>query len=400
METGKIRILYFEPSTGFGGSARCLQAWLKHLDKSKFHPFMLHYFEGPAIKAIKEAGINAKRIPYISYLKIASLEAKKASILSYCIFMLEFICNIIPSALIIALFVKFKGIHLIDANTSIISAIPAILASRISGKPCICHIHDTRPLTSKEVFFAKFANKFIVLTEEARNLYSGKIDPEKITVLYNGIDTSLTVEMTTIEKIKGEFGIESELIVGMVGRITKGKGQDDFIKAAKLVVDSTPKVKFLIVGGYVVTDKNLEKELKSFAEKSGLKDYVYFTGWRNDVNALVSVFDISVLPSSTFPEGFPLTCIEAMALSKPVIATKIPGPSEIVEDGITGFLVPPSNPTILAEKISLLLKDVQLRKKMGAAGKSRAEALFDIKKLTKRLEEEYLKALNKGVRYD
>jgi len=393
----KIKILFFEPSTGYGGSARCLFSWLQNFSSGSIEPLVIHYFYGPAIKNIKMSGIHCLKVPYLSILKRLSLSSKGGGLVSYLLFLLEFFCNTLPVAFCLSVIIFLKRIELIDINTSITTGIPAILASAITNIPCVCHIHDTRELTKKEIIFSRFVTQFLVLTNEAFRRYSKNIDSRKIRVLYNGANVAQEILPPKTEAIKKEFGISGKLAIGMAGRITRGKGHEDFIAAAKIICSQRQDLIFLIVGGYVVIDKEYELGLRGCVEKNGLTRKILFTGWRDDIKEMMSVFDIMVFPSSTFPEGFPLTCIEAMALGKPVIATNIPGPSEIVLDGVTGYIVPPSNPEMLAERILNLVNNRELLMGMGKQGKMRAKEFFDISKLTKDLEAAYFNVLGSGV---
>ena len=394
----KIKILFFEPSTGYGGSARCLLSWLQNFTGGFMkEPLVIHYFDGPAIRDIKKSGIHCLKVPYLSILKRLSLSSKGGGAGSYLLFLLEFFCNALPVAFYLSVIIFVKRIELIDINTSITTGMPAILASVITNIPCVCHIHDTRELTKKEIIFSRFVTQFLVLTNEAFRRYSKNIDSRKIRVLYNGANVAQEIMPSKTEAIKKEFGISGKLVIGMAGRITRGKGHEDFIAAAKIISNQRQDLIFLIVGGYVVIDKEYESGLREGVEKNGLTRKIIFTGWRDDIKEIMSVFDIMVFPSSTFPEGFPLTCIEAMALGKPVIATNIPGPSEIVLDGATGYIVPPSNPEMLAERILNLVNNRELLTSMGKQGEMRARELFDIGRLTKDLESVYCNILGNGV---
>lgn len=397
MQTKPVNILFYEPSTGFGGSARCLAGWLRNLDKTKFRPIVITHFDGPAISMIKNLGIETIHVPYIKIFKKFSLVMKSNTFVSYLNFFFEMIFNILPISLILIVLSKLKRIDLIDINTSIISGIPAIWASHVTKTPCVCHIHDTRKLTKKEKIVGKLVDRFIILTKHASKIYSLELPNKAMDVIYNGIDLKQWNDVKKTSKVKAEFNVGDENpVIGIVGRIARGKGQDDFIKAAKKINDINSKAKFLIVGRYVFTDYEYEQELKKLVKDLALNNHVHFTGWQEDVSRIISIFDIFVFPSSTFPEGFGLTCIEAMALGKPVIATDIPGPAEIVADKITGFLIPPSNPGILADKILELINDSSLAKKMGGAGRKRVEEIFNLENCTKQIEKLYFEVLKLG----
>jgi glycosyltransferase involved in cell wall biosynthesis len=305
-----------------------------------------------------------------------------------------------PVAFLLAILIKAKKINLVHINSNVIFGIPAILASKITKTPCICHIRETRRLNRKERVLAKWINRFIVLTKEALDLYAQDVERNKISIVYNGLDLQEFKSTDNKDKTRQNLGLNgASATIGMVGRIAAGKGHMDFIKAAKIINERFPSVRFLIVGSSVLIDKKIEEELKKTVAEIGLNKNVIFTGWIDDVRQIMSLFDVLVFPSSTFLEGFPRTCIEAMALNKPVIATKIPGPSEIVLDGITGFLVPPHNPNMLANRIIELVGNPELAKNMGFAGRKRTEELFDAKEISKQIENVYLESVKAG-RFD
>lgn len=391
----KTNILYYEPSTGYGGSSKCLLGWMKHLDRNKFLPLVVTHFNGPTFIKLKSEGIKIVQIPYISIFKKLLLSFQQNKIICYPVFSMETIINIIPISLLLAILIKIKNIKLVDINSSIVTGIPAIIASKLTNTPCICHIHDTRKLTRKEKFFAKWISKIIVLTQKAQSLCNSELKNANIAVVYNGLNPTEWKITANLNEIKEEFNFnETNSIIGMVGRITKGKGHDDFIEAAKIISKTNSNVKFLIVGDAILIDEHWKQELKDRVAKSDLSASVVFVGWRNDVREIMSTFDILIFPTSSFPEGFGLSCIEAMALEKPVIATNIPGPSEIVLDGVTGFLVPPAKPDILAEKIIFLINNPQIAKNFGYSGRQRVEKLFNIEKCTEEIENIYFEILN------
>jgi glycosyltransferase involved in cell wall biosynthesis len=386
----RINILYYEPTSGYGGSSRCLLAWLNYLDKEKFNPFVIVRSDGPSIKNIRNLGIKIIKIPYVSLLKSLFPAKYKGKLISYIVLFEEIICNILPVSLIIALLAKRKKIDLIDMNASIINVVPSILASKFTRVPSVCHIHDTRKLTKIEKFLGKFVDKFIVLTNNALKLYSSDLGEEKLSLVYNGLNLNEWKPIDNTRDIVKQFNLSDEdFLVGLVGRIVEGKGHIDFIKTAKIISDFNRKVKFLIIGGSDSENIQFEIQLKDFVKNLGLEKYVIFTGWRNDVREVISNLDILVQASSTFPEGFGLTCIEAMALGKPVIATNIAGSSETILDGVTGFLISPGQPSILAQKILELINNPDLRYKMGKAGRERVEQLFNVVSQTKTIEQIY-----------
>ena len=183
------------------------------------------------------------------------------------------------------------------------------------------------------------------------------------------------------------FDLNGRKVVGMVAEFSDYKDFATFIRAAREVLVRRRDVVFVAVGN----GKNLEvcKRMVSKGENS-----ILFLGERKDVEALVKQIDIGVL--CTFTEGISNSVMEYMAARKPVVVTNGGGSSELVLDGETGFLVPPSNPHAIAEKLELLLADPTMAQEMGVAGRQRLESQFSLELLVERNLRMYQEVLNGG----
>jgi len=152
-----------------------------------------------------------------------------------------------------------------------------------------------------------------------------------------------------------------------------------------------PDAKFFIIGDG--KDKYYQS-IRTMVKKERLDPFIIFTGWRNDIINVIADLDILIQATTSFPEGFGLTIIEAMALGKPVVASNIPGPADIIVDKKTGFLVPSKDPQILADRIINLLNNRKLAEVMGINGRKRVSELFDIKKNVRQIESIYEKVID------
>ncbi|MFH0926944.1 MAG: glycosyltransferase family 4 protein [bacterium] len=383
----KINVLYYEVTSGYGGSSRCLLSWLKRLDKERYYPIVVVHFNGPAIKEIRELGVKTITIPFKPFV------ASEVTLLfSYIFLFFEALVHYIPTIIYIYIIIKKYQINLIHLNTKVNGVVSGIIAAKLSGTPCICHLHDIKAPIKRERILAKWIDCFIVLTDKALKLYEKEYPNKRLELIYNGInvDEYSRILNNNAGGLKEELDIKNkEKVIGIAGRLVKGKGFSDFIKAAKIVLRDISNVKFLVVGSAPKEGKAFEEYLKKMTRELGLEQEVLFTGWRQDIKETMLVFDVLVQASSTFPEGFGLTCVEAMALKKPVVVTNIPGPSEIVLDGITGFVVPPGKPEALAVAIKRLILDNNLAKKMGESGRKRVEEFFNLDLTIKKIEELY-----------
>lgn len=151
--------------------------------------------------------------------------------------------------------------------------------------------------------------------------------------------------------------IEGYTLIGNIGRLSKQKGIRYFIDAAEKVHKSCPKTKFYIIG-----DGEDREKLMSLVRSKGMEREILFLGYHSDIQNIMSQLDFIVLTSLW--EGFPLTPIEAFSVGKTIIATAIEGTSEIVQDGVNGYLVAPKDVETFAEKMSLLISNSKKREKL------------------------------------
>jgi glycosyltransferase involved in cell wall biosynthesis len=271
------------------------------------------------------------------------------------------------------------------------------LAARIVNVPIIVHtIHGfafhefertprRRLFVWLERFAARLADKLIVVSgalgEWGLGLRVGK--PEQYITIYSGIEIDkFQVKINVIEQ-KHQLGISPEdNVIGVVSKLWEGKGHKSILQAAKNVITKVPSVKFVFVGeGY------LRKKLEALTQQLGLSDYVIFTGFRTDIPQLTSIFDVAILAS--LYEGLGRVLLEAMVLGKPVIATKVGGVVDVVDDGKTGLLIPPNNPTLLSQAIIRLLSDGDLRNRMGRAGRDKIGVKFSAKTMVAQIQKIY-----------
>jgi glycosyltransferase involved in cell wall biosynthesis len=174
------------------------------------------------------------------------------------------------------------------------------------------------------------------------------------------------------------------------------KGHETFLQAAALIAARNPDVHFAIVGDTKL-DHEYREELKRLTTRLGLDHRVIFTGFRLDIPELLAALTIAVSPSLGL-EGLSNSLLESMAAGLPVVATRVGGSPEIIEDGVSGLLVPPRDPEALASAISRLLHDKSMAKTLGQAARRRVFAQYSLARAvasTEQLYEELLRARRK-----
>jgi glycosyltransferase involved in cell wall biosynthesis len=169
---------------------------------------------------------------------------------------------------------------------------------------------------------------------------------------------------------------EQDPIVGIVGRLQPGKGQEVFLRAAALVADRRPDTRYLVVGGALLgCEGDYPLRLQRLAEQLGLAERVRFAGHQSDVFPWLDALDVVV--HASFGEAFGLAVVEAMALGKPVVATFAGGPAEIIEDGVSGILVPPGQPQVIAEAVLQILTRREVASMLARNAHERARAFSE-----------------------
>jgi len=212
---------------------------------------------------------------------------------------------------------------------------------------------------------------------------SGVVPPERVVVVPNGIDPAPWVGAEPLAR--ASLGVPASVpLAAVVGLLNVAKGQDVLLRA--LADPRAADLHLLVVG-----HGEDEPALRALARDLGLDDRVRFLGWRQDVPRLLATADFLVLPSRW--EGLPYIVLEAMAAGLPIVATRVDGARELVDDGTSGFLAASEDPKDLARAIgAALVLDPAARSQMGLAGRARQRREYDLEGMVRRLD-----ALYRGV---
>jgi glycosyltransferase involved in cell wall biosynthesis len=202
------------------------------------------------------------------------------------------------------------------------------------------------------------------------------------SLIYNGIDLEKFRQPADDHRTRSELGLDPNCkLVGMIGRLDEQKNPLDFIRAAAIVAKSYSEVQFLIVG-----DGSLRPECERLINELNLKERLFLLGYRNDVARILSALTITAM--SSLWEGLPIAFLEAMSAGKPIVANDVDGASDVVINGETGFLVPPHQPSDMAERILYLLNHEKLCHEMGHTAQQRSE-YFSTQRMVGQIESLY-----------
>lgn len=238
------------------------------------------------------------------------------------------------------------------------------------------------------------AQTIVGVSEEIRDLLRRKFPKTEVVCIHNGIDVRKVLPSVSGEVMRKELCIpEKALVIGTVCRLTPVKGIEYLLQAvSRLCVDRNLKpMKLIIVG-----DGPLRLKLEGFAAELGIGQDTLFLGVRNDVYDLMNLFDIFVLPS--LHEGVPMALLEALALGCPVVASRVGGIPEVLEDMVGGRLVPAQDVWALGEAIKKLALSRELRERLGKVGRERVTQYYDGKNMASQVRELYRRSANRSSR--
>jgi glycosyltransferase involved in cell wall biosynthesis len=289
--------------------------------------------------------------------------------------------NRFPSALLrLSLFLKKEKVDLINAH-GYRDHLLTVLAGRIAGvKVLIRTKHNHVPLKGgafSRFIYGRLTDRIIAISGHIKNvMIDSGIDPSRITTIHTSVDLDYFSPRPKNERLLKEFELEPGCpVIGSVARLSDRKGMPFLLDALKLLKDEGRRFFCLIVGGGGSSSEEKIALLKQKAESQGLTPRLVFTGLRNDIPEILSLIDYFVLPS--LDEGLGRSLVEAMAAGKPVVASRVGGIPEAVEDGTTGILVPPGDAHALAKALSAMLDHPGIAAEMGRRGRERAEKFFD-----------------------
>jgi len=373
---GRTAILHLIETVGPGGAETVLLDIVNALDPDEFRSHVVLTGPGWTQTALRSAGV-----PF------TVVESSRA--------------NDLKLVLRLAEIVKREGIDLIHAHLPGMSFYGS-LAGIVAGRPVVATYHGLGGGGEGE-FTAKERVKQAIVGEKATTLVAVSdwlrralicrwgMDSAKVRRIYNGVDFAALDAAARPGDLRAELGIpRGAPLVGMVGNIRTPKGYPYLIRAARRVADVVPDVRFVIVGT-AEEEPELLDELKRLIRTLRLEETVILAGFRDDVPTVLQQLDVFAL--SSVSEGLSLATIEAMGSGRPIVATACGGPSEIIENGVDGLLVPPAHPEALAEGILLLLRDRELAARLSTHGRAAARARFGLDRFMSEYVETYRRAL-------
>jgi glycosyltransferase involved in cell wall biosynthesis len=398
------RILLLESGTGPGGSVNFIRDFVLHVDQSRLdvntglyfsnssktlvelqsHGFPVVFFQPHQSKRAEmpgeASGAGGNGLRSLRKLKTA------ARLLS------QFFRVQLPLIWKVWRFIKKESIDIVVLNQDVHFHVPGVLAATLAGRPCICRkaggIGEARLLKH---FLNPFVDLFVSISKATEADQRNTPGTRKLVNIYEGLDLQRFASPSAKEITRESLGIPAtKKVVAAITRITAGKGLPEFIRMAAAVSRRYPKVVFLIVGDEGSEGGSLTQDLRNLVHSLDLDEHVIFSGWRDDIPAVMKCVDIFVHCPTTFIEGLARTCLETMAVGIPAVVSENGGMPDAVINGVTGFVVPPGDVADMAESVLALLENESRCREFGERARVRVEQFFDAAQNTRKLQEQIL----------
>jgi len=285
---------------------------------------------------------------------------------------------------------RFDIVHTHTSHAHALGCAAAALAGRV---PTVVSRRVDFAIAGNVISGFKYrhgVSRFIAISEAVRRvLVAGGVEPGRVRVVHSGIDLS-RFEGVPPNRFREEFGVGADSpIIGNVAAMADHKGQRYLVAAMPRVLAAVPKARLFVVG-----DGELRGALEAQVRELGLGEAVTFTGFRDDVPQWLDFFDVFAMSSHL--EGLCTSVLDALAMRKPVVASAAGGLVEIIRHEETGLLVPPKQPRPLAEAVVRLLRDRELGRRLGEAGRRLVEREFSAASMVEGTLRVYHEVLNES----
>lgn len=365
-----MKILLLTSHLNFGGISIYTVSLAKGL-KNKGHDVLVASSGGDLVPQLETEGIRHIKIPIDTKSEVGP--------------------KVLLTVFKLRKILKEEKVDLIHAQTRVTQVV-ANSINRYLKIPYVTTCHGFFKARAGRLIFPCWGSKIVAISEAVREhlVNQLKVAKDKVCLIYNGIDTNKFFKNYSPEEKNSfcrEYKLSSGPVIGIISRLSSVKGHEYLLSAFTQILESYPTVRLLIIG-----DGPEKNRLVNLAKKLKIDDKVIFEKSTADTTKPLSIMDIFVLPS--LQEGLGLALLEAMAMGKPVIASKVGGIYTLVQHGVNGLLTVPADEKSLAEAIVTLLNDKEMARGMGQMGRRMVEEKFSLEQMVEKTNDLYNEALN------
>ena len=374
------RVLFVNPGGALGGAEHTLLLLVRGLRMRGIDVSVALLGDGPLRGHLNALGVSSVTVPTAECFRRAGRYGRPGSWRS-----VASAAGALPIVFRVARLARRLRMDLIHTNGTKAHLVGG-LAGRISRVPVVWHLHDFPPSGTGAGMFRVASRRLpsaMLATSEAVGAAFRRAVGSALPMItvYNPVDLGGFHPGLARDQLRRGLGLGNDVpIVGLVAHLTPWKGHHVFLTIASALADSPRRPHFVIAGGPVYeTDGHAgyAEALRQRAIALGISDRVTFLGARDDIADVLAGLDM-LLHTPTAPEPFGRVLAEAMAVGRPVVASRCGGIPEVVEDGRTGLLVAPGDTAGFTSAVNRLLDDAVLSEELGRAGRQRVEARFGL----------------------
>jgi glycosyltransferase involved in cell wall biosynthesis len=377
-----MKILFYNHTGQVGGGEGMLLLILARLDRDRFDPVVICPEQGPLQNMVDQLAVPTETV--------TSLEARFTWRPDHLLRYLRSFMHVISQIRKSVINIKPDLIHANSIRAGLVATAATVgLETRV-----VWHLHDLlphHPLSTGIRLFAFFSSRtnMIAVSQAAAGRFRGAFLPwkDRVTVILNAIDPGkFQANETARQEIRAELELgKDEFVIGIVGRLTAGKGQLELLRAFAQVVNENPQARLVIVGSPQFNrDHPYSQLLKDTALKLGIDKHVRMTGERNDIPAIMHALDLLVINSAV--EAFCLVILEAMVCGTPILAAVSGGIPELIEHRKNGWLLPRRDEETLAGAILELSRQPLICAQLAEQGKKHIDSRFCAERYMSELE--------------
>lgn len=407
-------VLHLETALIYSGSTAVLQRFLERCDLSRFHHDVLFRwpttrerhlemnpgFHRDGVRFLDRVEGDIEECAYVPEERGAALHtgptgANERIPLRHTLGYARYVAlRLYPRARRLAKHMKAHGVSHMQLNNGPAGNLPAMMAARQAGIGCTGRLQSFLTLNAFERRFAKRMDYLMCVSNAIRDHYVAQgLAPERVSTVLDGVLEEDMADPPGTDTLKQEIGIpEDAPLISLVGKLSWWKGHETYVDAAAIVHKTRPDAYFTICGGPEQNEPDYPKVIEARIAQHGLEDRVKLMGFRRDARRFTAAASVSVL-ASCLPEPSGIAILEALALGTPAIATNAGGMPDYIDDGVTGLLVPPQDPSAMAEAILGFLNDAQKAERFGQAARQRMRESFLVERSVNRTEEVFAAAV-------
>ena len=398
-----MRVMFMQSQAFFGSDSGIHALMMRHFDRSVVQPYVALTVDdvdppNPSANAALRT-IPRMRIRPTYFgpsIHLSSVGHRMSALTSG--------PRVADSLLSLATYIRRERIQVLHGTEKPRDAFYGVLLGKLTGAKSIVHMHVGFDdwLTPRARWAIRNADGLVGVSRFiARNMLRGGLLPERVYHVLNALDLSGSKWDPTIDgrAARASLGIAPEApVIGIASRLYLWKGHTDLVHAMRRIVQAVPEARLVIVGEDDPRAHpgggSYRAELEALVRELGLEHQVIFTGFRTDVPQLMAAFDVFAMP--TWEEPCAVVFLEAMSMEKPVVAWDSGGTPEMVAHGETGFVVERKSEDALVEALLTLIRDPDLRRRMGQAGRRRVEAHFNPARMCRDMVEVYRAVLGEA----